>query len=200
MLYKTIYELENIFQQLNDLLFEGKIKIPVILVQTTKRNSLGWCTCKPVWKHREKEIENYEITICAEYLNRDIYDIMETMIHEMVHLNNIYCEIQDTSNNNNYHNKKYKETAEAVGLLVDKRPIFGWAFTSLSDELRTKLKAIKVDEKAFSFYRNTEKKETVRPTRYKYSCPHCGQHFTITKNMNVDCGDCHEPMDVEEKD
>ena len=42
--------------------------------------------------------------------------------------------VQDTSRSGTYHNKKFKETAEAHGLTVEKGEKYGWHKTALSPE------------------------------------------------------------------
>ena len=43
--------------------------------------------------------------------------------------------IKDTSNNGVYHNRRFKEQAEAHGLTVDHHEKYGWTITSPSEEL-----------------------------------------------------------------
>ena len=43
--------------------------------------------------------------------------------------------IEDTSNNGVYHNRRFKEQAEAHGLTVDHHEKYGWTITSPSEEL-----------------------------------------------------------------
>jgi len=53
------------------------------------------------------------------------------MVHE-------YCMetgIKDTSNNGVYHNRRFKEQAEAHGLTVEHHEKYGWTITSPSEEL-----------------------------------------------------------------
>lgn len=52
----------------------------------------------------------------------------------MVHLQNLQDGVQDTSRSGTYHNKKFKETAEAHGLTVEKGEKYGWHKTALSPE------------------------------------------------------------------
>ena len=52
----------------------------------------------------------------------------------MVHLQNLQDGVQDTSRSGTYHNKKFKETAEAHGLTVEKGEKYGWHKTTLSPE------------------------------------------------------------------
>ena len=94
---------------------------PVITVSPdTTSGAYGWCTSWKAWGSSEdKEKGYYEINICSEYLTRSFEEIAETLLHEMVHLQNIKDGVQDTSRSGKYHNRKYKQAAEAHGLNVD---------------------------------------------------------------------------------
>lgn len=52
----------------------------------------------------------------------------------MVHLQNLQDGVQDTSRSGTYHNKKFKEAAEAHGLTVEKGEKYGWHKTTLNPE------------------------------------------------------------------
>lgn len=111
----VIEELENLFSKFNARFFDGGLEKPVITVSPDHtRGAYGWCTAWKAWKAGEDE-GHYEINLCAEYLNRPFEETCGTLIHEMVHLQNLQDGVQDTSRSGTYHNKKFKETAEAHG-------------------------------------------------------------------------------------
>lgn len=130
----VIEELENLFSKFNARFFDGGLEKPVITVSPDHtRGAYGWCTGWKAWKAGEDE-GHYEINLCAEYLNRPFEETCGTLIHEMVHLQNLQDGVQDTSRSGTYHNKKFKETAEAHGLTVEKGEKYGWHKTTLSPE------------------------------------------------------------------
>ena len=54
----------------------------------------------------------------------------------MAHLCNLVHGIRDTSSQSGaYHNKRFKATAEAHGLVIDHHEKYGWTVTSPSEEL-----------------------------------------------------------------
>ena len=121
----VIEELENLFSKFNARFFADKLEKPVITVSPDHtRGAYGWCTGWKAWKAGEDE-GHYEINLCAEYLNRPFEETCGTLIHEMVHLQNLQDGVQDTSRSGTYHNKKFKETAEAHGLTVEKGEKYG---------------------------------------------------------------------------
>lgn len=104
----VIEELENLFSKFNARFFADKLEKPVITVSPDHtRGAYGWCTGWKAWKAGEDE-GHYEINLCAEYLNRPFEETCGTLIHEMVHLQNLQDGVQDTSRSGTYHNKKFK--------------------------------------------------------------------------------------------
>ena len=77
----------------------------------------------------------HEINIGAGTLARPIEDVAATLLHEMVHYYNYENGVKDCSRGNTYHNKRFKESAESHGLIVDYSQKYGWAHTSPSDKL-----------------------------------------------------------------
>lgn len=109
----VIDELETLFSKFNKAFFEGKLEKPVITVSPDHtRGAYGWCTGWKAWQDGTKEGGYYEINLCAEYLNRPFEETCGTLLHEMVHLQNLQDNVQDTSRSGSYHNRKFKETAE----------------------------------------------------------------------------------------
>ena len=58
------------------------------------------------------------------------------MLHEMAHLYNLNHGIKDVSNNGYYHNKKFKETAEAHGLAISHHHTYGCGMRRLQCSFR----------------------------------------------------------------
>jgi hypothetical protein len=194
---RAVEELHKIFQLVNKHFFAGEeLETPVITVQGQgrKRGILGWCTVYPIWKDNNKEIQQWEINITAEYLNRPWIDITETMLHEMVHLYNTRAGVKDTSRGNVYHNKHFKKEAENRGLLVERDPKLGWAITRLSPEAQEIIEKWDIDPEAFKLARLPEsapgKKGGKGSNSIKMVCPMCGGIARITKEFRLKCGEC----------
>ena len=193
--YETVKNLDELFDTFNAHLFNNELEKPVITVSPDLTSgAYGWCTAQKIWKSSDEEF--YEINICAEHLNRDIKEICGILIHEMVHLDNINKEIQDTSANGRYHNKKFKETAEAHGLVIEKMGNVGWSETSLSEELATWIdENIKI--KGFDLVRTPKMKKgsSAKKSKYKYyMCPCCETKFYSVHTINAICEDCGNPF------
>lgn len=197
-LSEIVSKLESLFDMLNGLYFEGKLPRPIITVQSTPK-FYGHCSTKKIWKKGvDGEDEGqYEINIGAEFLNRPSEYTAATMLHEMVHL---YCrenDIEETCQNGRYHNKRFKEEAEARGLIIEYDRTNGYSTSLPSDafveNLRSNGYVLKVP-----FARHTlekEKKKAERNKAIKYICPICGQTVRSTQELNLICGVCEVPME-----
>lgn len=189
---EVITKLESLFSKFNESLFDGQLEKPVITVSPDTCNAYGWCTSWKAWKECQSDDGYYEINISADYLNRSFLETCGTLIHEMVHLDNLRLNIKDTSRSGTYHNKKFKEAAEAHGLIVEKTKS-GWSKTSLSDGLRNMIENL--NEEGFKLYRSEpEKSSSKKSSMRKYVCPDCGMIIRATKEVRVICADCEYEM------
>lgn len=186
----TIEQLENLFGVFNKTYFENQLSKPIITVSPdTTKGAYGWCTSWKAWKEAGHEDSGYyEINICAEYLSRSYEEVAETMLHEMVHLYNLEEGVKDTSRAGTYHNKKYKEAAEAHGLNVEKTEKYGWCKTSLKEEAKAVVE---------SFMKEIGKTSFKKSNSIKYVCPCCGIIVRATKVVNIKCFDCDELMEAD---
>ena len=196
----VISELHRAFKLFNESLFNGALPEPAILVapRGNKKLTLGWCTVAKVWKNEVTEEERYEINLCAEALNRGIYPVMATLLHEMVHLHNLVFEIKDTSRGGTYHNMKFKKVAEEHGLIIEHGEKIGWSLTKLQGTTMDLIDRANFDEAVFSFGRREmlsdedKKRKKKKSSVRKYVCPKCGCIIRASKQVNVICGDCYE--------
>lgn len=86
------------------------------------------------WKTRRASDDLlHEVVVVAEHLDRTAEDIFETLVHEAAHALNFARGVHDCSPTSQYHNAKFKETAEELGLEVAKVPNYGWAYTVLAE-------------------------------------------------------------------
>ena len=73
-----------------------------------------------------------EVLLAGESLDRPPTDVFATLLHEAVHGLNAARRVKDTSRGGRYHNRKFKTTAEEVGLTVAPMPPYGHAHTTLT--------------------------------------------------------------------
>lgn len=200
----AVYDLFDLF---NGHYYAGELEKPVILIQTNGREhrSMGWCTVKRVWKNEAEGTTHYEITLSAEFMYRDIEEICSTLLHEMVHLHCRYEDIKETSRGVMYHNNKFKQIAEAHGLIIDYDKRIGYSISRINDETNEIIKAYR-KVNPFIFTRKVHKGEveaestTAEPTEvvekpkkpiHTYRCPMCEDvSFRSSKDLRVKCGEC----------
>lgn len=202
-------KLEELFDICNDHFFANTLERPVLTILADDCSAYGWCSTGKRWKSGESEF--HEINISAEYLNRPIAETIGTLVHEMVHLDNIYKGVQDCSSNGRYHNKKFKAAAEAHGLTVTKLNGYGFARTALDEESLAWVKeqgfeTIDLVRVRRSASRGTSAgtttggesgEEAATPARSKYKyyqCPCCGVRFYTVAEINASCNDCGMPF------
>jgi len=201
----TIQQLEDLFGIFNYKYFGGELSKPVITVSPDMtKGAYGWCTSYKAWKEAGHDTEGYyEINICAEYLSRDYTEVAGTMLHEMVHLYNLENGVKDTSRAGTYHNRKFKEAAEAHGLTVETSDKYGWSVTALTEEAKQEVADFmdSIGKTSFDLYREKvveEKKGGGKSSSRKYVCPCCGLIIRATKEVKVICWECNELLVEEE--
>ena len=203
-------QLEKLFRALNEDWFAGQLDVPVITIQSTPR-AYGHYSVAPIWSVKVEEMK-HEINIGAGTLDRPIENVTATLMHEMCHFYDAtVLHEQDTSNRGVYHNKVFKASAEAHGLIVTRSEKYGWSHTEPADALIEWLLDNDIPE--IRMNRNegcglriggtggnaanggafTAGKAT-RPSSRRYHCPDCGTIIRATREVRVICADCMELM------
>jgi len=201
--------LNMIFDLLNARYFEGALSRPIITIQSTPK-AYGHYTLYDAWSvDGDKGMR--EINIGAGTLSRPIENVVATLLHEMVHYHNDQSGVKDCSRGNTYHNRKFKDAAEACDLLVEHHDTYGWSITAPSDALvefclENDLREIRLCRNdiviprvsgtgthagTFTFGGGNKKSST-----RKYVCPCCGMSVRATKAVNIACLDCNEQLVV----
>ena len=206
---EIVAKTETMFDLFNDHFYAGELARPAITVSPDGgRGAYGWCTVYEIWQANGEAYR--EINICGE--------VAGTMLHEMAHLYNLTHGIKDVSNNGYYHNKKFKETAEAHGLVISHHHTYGWTTTDLSPDTAAWLAQqpgmndIAANRQATIRIKSNGEGEgdddvetttTVKGGRstsknrsIKYVCPKCGAIIRATKLVNVVCGDCNVAFEI----
>lgn len=211
----ALEELYRIFDILNRDKFNGELTAPVITIQKTKGNILEHFTTSKVWVDKNnknnkndeesEETSYYEINIDPRWFNsRTPADVVETLLHEMCHYYNKANDIKDCSGN--VHNKKFKSSAERVGLIVEKGKGIGYGYTSMSEALKAYVdEIVQPIEAAFEYFRSVPMKSsgdggTRKKTMFKYTCPDCGAEVKGKKDMAIKCGHCDVLMKMKDEE
>ena len=198
--------LNRIFDLLNQDFFEGTLSRPTITIQSTPKAYGHFSLRDDTWISKRGAF--HEINIGAGTLARPIEEVTATLLHEMVHYHNYILGIQDCSRGGTYHNRKFRDSAEAHGLIVDHHDKYGWTITSPSDALLqfcldNDLSDILINRNEYGGCRVTgtgthapapPPVTTRTSSTRKYICPCCGNSVRATKNVNIGCLDCQAPM------
>ena len=199
--------LNKIFDLLNEEFFENTLLRPTITIQSTPKAYGHFSLNKDTWI--SKLGGTHEINIGAGTLARPIENVVATLLHEMVHYFNHINGVQDCSRGNTYHNKRFKEAAEARGLIISHSDKYGWSHTEPSDELlefclKYGLTEILINRNEQPSFRvggtgtHSGGAGGALPPRTsstrKYICPCCGMSVRATRTVRIACIDCEEPM------
>jgi hypothetical protein len=79
-----------------------------------------------------------EVLLAGEALHLPATDVFEVLLHEAAHGLNAARHIKDTSRGGRYHNRRFQQTADTLGLTVAKLGPYGWADTSLAADTTTR--------------------------------------------------------------
>ena len=199
------------FKLLNATYFSSELNRPVITVHSDyKGGSYGWITVGEVWSSKDNASFR-EINLCAEHLNRPVERVITTLMHEMVHLWNLEHGVADTSRRGQYHNTRFRDAAEARGLIVRQDPQHGWCITEpgpeFTDLVMENCRAGCFKLERMKTYRDGTpkvtkpgadgKETTISRTKQsyrKYTCPGCGLIARTTRDATLLCGKCTEIM------
>ena len=198
--------LNKVFDLLNAAFFENALSRPTITIQSTPRAYGHFSLREDTWV--SKLGGTHEINIGAGTLARPIEEVAATLRHEMVHYYNYEQGIQDCSRGNTYHNRRFKEAAEAHGLTVEHSDKYGWSHTEPSDALldfvlENGLTDILISRNEYSGFQitgtgthsgNADTQPPKKSSSRKYICPCCGMSVRATKAVNIACLDCGEKM------
>lgn len=197
--------LNKIFDILNAEYFENALSRPTITIQSTPKAYGHFSLREDTWI--SKAGATHEINIGAGTLARPIEEVAATLLHEMVHYYNYINGIRDCSRGGTYHNKRFKEAAEARGLIISHSQRYGWSHTEPGDALlevvlEYGLTDILINRNEFSGFQTggtgthsggigiTPKRSSTR----KYICPCCMASVRATKIVNIGCLDCGQAM------
>ena len=198
--------LNKLFDMLNTDFFDGELERPVITIQSSPK-AYGHFAMDRWTVNGENTCE---INLGAGTLHRPIEELVSTLVHEQCHmLNHVYRNNipSDVSRGGTYHNKLFKETAEAHGLIVERSEKYGWSHTSCSDELfqwilDNELEDIQIsrkdefDSQTVGTIGGTHKRTATGKgnNSIRYHCPSCNTIVRATREVNVGCLDCGEQM------
>lgn len=129
---RTAGYLEKIFRALNERYFDNELEEPIITIQSTPK-AYAHVTIGKAWQRGDTT--RRELNIGAGTLDRSIFEIVASELHECIHIYNMQHGIQDCSRSGQYHNRKFKAAAEARDLKISYDPRIGWSITEPTEAL-----------------------------------------------------------------
>jgi len=151
---RLMAELYKAFDHFNKELCPKALPHPVITIAPAgRRNAMGWHS-KNRWSIGEHALT--EINLCPEYFERPVEEVLETLIHEMVHMSNAQDGIKDC-NAQQRHNKKFLVRCVIMGLTCEKMGRFGFAKTGLDAKATAAVASCPIDRSVFDLARTMTK-------------------------------------------
>ena len=196
--------LNYMFDLINETFFESALSKLTITIQSTPKAFGHFVAKSDTWISPEES--SCEINMGAGTLARPIEDTVGTLLHEMVHYWNFTRGIKDCSRSGKYHNRKFKEAAEAKGLRVIKNKNYGWAQTEPTEQIhdfveKHSLTSIQIFRNEGYFYvkggnedNEDEEPQKKKSSTRKYICPCCETSVRATRTVRIMCMECEEEM------
>ncbi len=151
-----------------------------ILVTRKTGRTMGHFTHAKIWKAGEEQF--HEIMVSANYFERGARAVLGTLLHETAHSLDLQNGIQGVTGDG-YHNKKFKETAEALGLTITQGKGIGWSVTEVSDDCAIRwADALELIESALVLMADAEqiKKGAGRNKNLKVAECRCGEKIRLS--------------------
>ncbi len=201
--YKT---LDDAYSYFNKKLFDDKLPDCIITFQRQSR-TLGY------YHHEKFEERDAKNKISEIALNPDHFkeqtdmDILDTLVHEMVHLLQWYF---GEPSRKGYHNKEWGTMMKSIGLYPSSTGEPGGKETgqTVSDYVISGGK-FEIVCGAFLLKNSLKwnslpvvkvlKDEVKNKTREKYCCPKCFLNVWGKKNIKIICGECKIKMEIEKE-
>jgi hypothetical protein len=148
---------------------------------------MGHFTHAKLWKAGDEAF--HEIMISANYFTRGARAVLGTLLHETAHSLDLQAGIQGVTGDG-YHNKKFKATAEALGLTITQAQGIGWSVTDVSDECAERwAEALALIENALSLMADSEQagKTRGRNKNLKVAVCRCGEKIRLSASVLEKC-------------
>jgi hypothetical protein len=141
-----------------------------------------------------------EIFVGREGLARGATPVLATLLHEAAHALAHKRQLKDTSRQGRYHNRRFKDLAEQVGLRVEHHPSLGWSPTTLPEHTAVRYtSAIATLELALTAHRKRESRDPqaggARSQNLQPCVCACGRRIRVAgvlAQAPIICGICQQ--------
>jgi hypothetical protein len=159
---------------------------------------MGHFTHAKIWKAGEEQF--HEIMISANYFARGARAVLGTLLHETAHSLDLQAGIQGVTGDG-YHNKKFKATAEALGLTITNAQGIGWSVTEVSDECANRwADELALIENALALMADSEAggaRTKGRNKNLKVAVCQCGEKIRLSATVLEKCAPICQACDSE---
>ena len=143
--------------------------------------------------------EAHEISLNPELLKRPLDDVMSTLVHEMVHL---WQQEYGTPSRGGYHNREWGDKMRQIGLVPSNTGQPGGR--SLGQQMTHYIAEAGPFEDAYNEMPEScklpwvsgkhvaAKKAPKTESKFKYTCPECGQNAWGKPGLLILCATCTE--------
>lgn len=210
---RVIGEIQSIARKINQDWFNNELPMETVVFSCASTPK-AYAHFTPYLAYRVHDIDGergaVEINIGAGTLDREIYEVTASLIHEMTHWYNWLHNVKDTSRGSVYHSKRFKAEAEKHGITVEYDKRIGWSITTATEELidwciDNNLEAFKLGRNEYTSYFvgggaktgnggvDTIGKTVKKGNSHLAICPCCGTkiRYTTANIPNIICGDCN---------
>lgn len=192
----------------NARLFDGRLPACLITMQR-KAKAYGYFAGTR-FGHREDASTTDEIALNpTHFKDRTPEQTLSTLVHEMTHLEQHHFGKVSRAG---YHNKEWaalmrrvglipsdtgqpggKETGQRVSHYIETGGAFAVACAALTAEQGAIVAYVELWSEG-----DGAKRKAKAASKTKYTCPSCGVNAWAKPGVRLTCGECEEPMEVEE--
>jgi predicted SprT family Zn-dependent metalloprotease len=194
---------QAMYDYFNRELFDGKL--PRVLLNFSRLNKATGFFAPSRW-HREETI-THEISLNPSYLRAEPIEVAQTLVHEMVHLQQ---QEFGKPSRSGYHNREWANMMEAVGLIpsstgkpggrkvgqhmcdyVQTGGRFERAFKRMPPECLLPWRCAEPTGKEGGT------SQAKKRNKVKYTCPGCSTNVWGKPELVIVCGPCGQPFESE---
>lgn len=147
------------------------------------------------WQHGTDVLS--EVLVSGEGLARTVDEVLETLLHEATHGVAFTRQVQDTSRQGRWHNRRFATIAAELGLTPAQAPKIGWSVTTLSQgTMQAYAEVVSGLDAALKAYRHPNVYPEVKPSSRNgvvLVCS-CGRKIrastTVAAQGRIVCGVC----------
>ena len=147
----------------------------------------------------------HEVCVTTEYLYRAAEDVLELLLHEAAHALNFARGVHDCSSTSQYHNRRFRDAAVELGLVVTNDHTYGFHSTTLGPDTAQAYAAEVESLREALLHRERQNRYWARPRRENSivaACA-CGYRVRASKKTfaatTLMCNTCGEPFIVRDR-